>query len=89
VYDYGRASIDEQGREGVSLAAQRTKVDAYCVVKDWRVAGMIEDVGESAKHLRRPGVQALIALVSLQENLNATTATGRLMMSLLASVCKE
>jgi hypothetical protein len=59
------------------------------VVKDWRVAGMIEDVGESAKHLRRPGVQALIALVSLQENLNATTATGRLMMSLLASVCKE
>ncbi len=120
---YVRVSTEDQAREGVSLAAQRAKIHAYALVKDWRVVDMIQD-DVTAKHLRRPGVQRLlslvegeqvdvvmiykldrltrsvsdldklikrfarkhVALVSLQESLDATTATGRLMMNLLASV---
>jgi site-specific DNA recombinase len=124
VVGYIRVSTEDQAREGVSLAAQQTKIDAYCVVKDWTLVDIIRDEGASAKHLKRPGVQRLltlvnasavdvvmiykldrltrsvvdldklmkvferkgVALVSLQESLDATTATGRLMMNLLASV---
>ena len=123
VVGYIRVSTEEQAREGVSLAAQRAKIDAYALVKDWRVVEVIQD-DLTAKHLRRRGVQRLlalvarrqvgavivykldrltrsvkdlnslvelfdkkgVALVSLQESLDATTASGRLMMNLLASV---
>jgi site-specific DNA recombinase len=123
VVGYIRVSTEDQAREGVSLAAQQAKLEAYGVVKDWTV-DIIRDEGASAKHLKRPGVQRLltlvhagevdvvmiykldrltrsvvdldklmkvfdkhgVALVSLQESLDATTATGRLMMNLLASV---
>jgi site-specific DNA recombinase len=121
---YIRVSTTEQALEGVSLDAQHTKVQAYAVVKDWTVSQIISDEGQSAKHLKRPGLARLlalvdarqvdvvivykldrltrsvrdlnnlvelfekkgVALVSLQESLDATTATGRLMMNLLASV---
>jgi site-specific DNA recombinase len=124
VIGYTRVSTTEQATDGVSLAAQQTKIQAYAVVKDWTVLEMIQDQGASAKSLHRPGlaqllarvqagqVQAVVvynldrltrsvadldklmrlferkgvALVSLQESLDATTATGRLMMNLLASV---
>jgi len=123
VVGYIRVSTEDQAREGVSLAAQRAKIDAYALVKDWRVVEVIQD-DLTAKHLRRRGVQRLlalvarrqvgavivykldrltrsvkdlnslverfdkkgVALVSLQESLDATTASGRLMMNLLASV---
>jgi site-specific DNA recombinase len=124
VIGYTRVSTDDQAREGVSLAAQRAKIEAYAVVKDWTVLEIIREEGVSAKSLVRPGLQRLlalveagqvqavvvykldrltrsvadldklmklferkgVALVSLQESLDATTATGRLMMNLLASV---
>jgi DNA invertase Pin-like site-specific DNA recombinase len=124
VVGYIRVSLREQATEGVSLATQQAKIQAYAVVKDWTVLEMIQDQGASAKSLHRPGlaqllarvqagqVQAVVvykldrltrsvadldklmklferkgvALVSLQESLDATTATGRLMMNLLASV---
>ena len=123
VVGYIRVSTEDQAREGVSLAAQRAKIDAYALVKDWRVVEVIQD-DMTAKHLRRRGVQRLlalvarrqvgavivykldrltrsvkdlnslvelfdkkeVALVSLQESLDTTTASGRLMMNLLASV---
>jgi site-specific DNA recombinase len=121
---YVRVSTEDQARDGVSLSAQRAKLEAYCLVKDWTLAKVIRDEGFSAKHLKRPGLEELlalvssrqveavivykldrltrsvsdldklikrferydVALVSLQESLDATTATGRLMMNLLASV---
>jgi site-specific DNA recombinase len=123
VVGYIRVSTEDQAKEGVSLAAQRAKIEAYALVKDWTVVEVIQD-DVSAKHLKRPGLQRLlalvaqrqvgavivykldrltrsvkdlntlvelfdkkgVALVSLQESLDATTATGRLMMNLLASV---
>jgi DNA invertase Pin-like site-specific DNA recombinase len=124
VYGYTQVSLREQAAEGVSLAAQQAKIEAYAVVKDWTVVEVIRDEGASAKSLQRPGLARLlalvkaggadvvvvskldrltrsvsdldklmkllarkhVALVSLQESLDATTATGRLMMNLLASV---
>jgi site-specific DNA recombinase len=123
VFGYARVSTSEQATEGVSLAVQQAKIQAYAVVKDWAVVEVIRDQGASAKSLHRPGLARLlalvkagavqvvvakldrltrsvgnldklmklferkgVALVSLQESLDATTATGRLMMSLLASV---
>jgi site-specific DNA recombinase len=124
VLGYARVSTEDQAREGVSLAAQQAKIEAYAVVKDWMLAEIVRDEGVSAKILKRPGLQYLlalmaqlqvqavivhkldrltrsvkdlntlvelfekqgVALVSLQESLDATTATGRLMMNLLASV---
>ena len=123
VVGYIRVSTEDQAREGVRLAAQRAKIDAYALVKDWSVVEVIQD-DMTAKHLRRRGVQRLlelvarrqvgavivykldrltrsvkdlnslvelfdkknVALVSLQGSLDATTATGCLMMNLLASV---
>ena len=124
VVGYIRVSTEDQAREGVSLAAQQAKLEAYAVVKDWTLVELIRDEGASAKSLKRPGLERLlalvdarqvdvvivykldrltrsvkdlnslverfdkkgVALVSLQESLDATTATGRLMMNLLASV---
>jgi site-specific DNA recombinase len=124
VYGYARVSTSEQATEGVSLAVQQSKIQAYAVVKDWTVMEVIQDQGASAKSLHRPGLARLlglvkagavqvvvvskldrltrsvgdldklmklferrgVALVSLQESLDATTATGRFMMNLLASV---
>ena len=31
----GRAPTDDQAREGVSLAAYQTKIEAYAVMEDW------------------------------------------------------
>jgi site-specific DNA recombinase len=122
VVGYIRVSTEDQAREGVSLAAQRAKIQAYAVVKDWTVLEVIQDDGVSAKTLNRPGLARLltlvrsrqidvvvvakldrlsrsvrdvyelvelfdkkgVALVSLQESLDATTATGRAMIGLLA-----
>jgi site-specific DNA recombinase len=121
---YVRVSTEDQARDGVSLSAQQAKLEAYCLVKDWTLVKVIRDEGFSAKRLKRPGLEELlalvssrqveavivykldrltrsvsdldklikrferydVALVSLQESLDATTATGRLMMNLLASV---
>jgi DNA invertase Pin-like site-specific DNA recombinase len=124
VIGYTRLSTSEQAADGVTLDVQAQKIHTYALVKDWTVAEVIRDEGVSAKHLKRPGLERLVALVkagevgavivhkldrltrsvkdlnslvelfekkrvalvSLQESLDATTATGRLMMNLLASV---
>jgi site-specific DNA recombinase len=121
---YVRVGTEDQARDGVSRSTQQAKLEAYALVKDWALVQVIRDEGYSAKHLKRPGLEELlalvtsrqveavivykldrltrsvadldkliklferhhVALVSLQESLDATTATGRLMMNLLASV---
>ena len=121
---YVRVSTEDQARDGVSMSAQQAKLEAYALVKDWTLLRVIRDEGYSAKYLKRPGLEARlalvtshqgeavitykldrltrsvsdldklvrlfdrhhVALVSLHESLDATTATGRLMMNLLASV---
>jgi site-specific DNA recombinase len=57
---YIRVSTDEQAREGISLEAQRGKIEAYCKLNDLDLLEIIEDAGRSGKDLNREGIQSLI-----------------------------
>jgi site-specific DNA recombinase len=59
---YCRVSTEEQVQEGVSLAAQEARVQAYCAAADLTLVAMVRDEGVSAaKPLAiRPGEAALL-----------------------------
>lgn len=54
---YVRVSTEDQAKEGVSLDNQKSKIEAYCQLKDLELSEIVEDAGISAKNLKRPGVQ--------------------------------
>jgi site-specific DNA recombinase len=58
---YVRVSTDDQAREGVSLDVQETRIRAYCEAKGWLLVSVVRDEGKSAKDLRRPGLQEILA----------------------------
>ncbi len=64
VIAYVRVSSKEQVEDGVSLAAQRARVEAYALAMDLELVGVEEDAGFSAKTLagRRGLERALKAL---------------------------
>jgi DNA invertase Pin-like site-specific DNA recombinase len=63
VVGYVRVSTDEQASNGVSLGAQEEKIKAYCKAKDWDLVEVIRDEGISAKNLKRPGLQSILARI--------------------------
>lgn len=63
VVGYIRVSTEHQAIEGVSLDAQRTKLEAYAVAMDLELVALLEDAGLSAKTLERPGLRAALALL--------------------------
>ena len=64
---YVRVSTDDQAKEGVSLDNQKSKIMAYCQLKDLELREVIEDAGISAKNLRREGVQKVLRLARRKE----------------------
>src|SRR5205807_482536 len=58
---------DKQADRGVSLDAQRAKVNAYAELYDLELADVIVDAGESAKSLDRPGLQRALAMLKAGE----------------------
>ena len=64
---YVRVSIEDQAKEGVSTDNQKSKIKAYCQLKDLELRAVIEDAGISAKNLRRPGVQKVLKLARRRE----------------------
>lgn len=58
---YIRVSTEGQAEEGVSLDAQRAKLEAFAVATDLELMAIREDAGVSAKTLARPGLQAALA----------------------------
>jgi site-specific DNA recombinase len=64
---YIRVSTEDQAKEGVSLDNQRSKITAYCQLKDLDLSEIVEDAGISAKNLRRPGVQKVLRLARRTE----------------------
>ena len=64
---YVRVSTEDQAKEGVSLDNQKSKILAYCQLKDLNLAEIIEDAGISAKNLKRPGVQRVLKLARKKE----------------------
>jgi len=76
VVGYIRVSTEEQAREGVSLAAQRHRIEAQAVASDLDLVTIYEDAGVSAKTLARPGLSAALAA------LDAGQADGLLIFKL-------
>lgn len=63
IIGYIRVSTDQQADAGVSLDAQRAKLEAYASLYDIELVDVIVDAGKSAKTLKRPGLaQALDAM---------------------------
>jgi site-specific DNA recombinase len=60
---YIRVSTEKQADSGVSLEAQAAKIRAMAVVQGADLAEAIVDAGESAKSLKRPGMERLLSLV--------------------------
>lgn len=65
VFGYIRVSSDLQAEKGLSLGAQRARLEAFAEGVDVDLVEIFVDAGRSAKNLTRPGLQA--ALVGLDE----------------------
>jgi site-specific DNA recombinase len=63
VIGYVRVSTEEQATGGVSLAAQREKLVAYAKLYDLELVEVVDDAGESAKSLNRPGLQRALGQI--------------------------
>lgn len=63
VIGYARVSTEEQATSGVSLQAQVEKLRAYASCYDLEIVEIIEDGGQSAKSLQRPGIQRALQMM--------------------------
>ncbi len=61
VIGYVRVSTEEQSTKGVSLDAQKAKLEAYAALYDLELVDVVSDAGFSAKTLNRPGLQTVLA----------------------------
>ena len=61
---YVRVSTEQSADSGLSIEAQRRKLEARAVVSDYQVVGIVEDAGASAKTLDRPGWSRVADMVS-------------------------
>src|SRR5947209_16877428 len=57
---YTRVSTEDQAKEGFSLGAQRERLEAYCLARDWEVAARYVDDGHSGRNIRRPAYEKMI-----------------------------
>jgi len=123
---YVRVSTDEQARSGLSLQAQRERLQAWASAFGHVLVDIVADEGASAKNLDRPGMQRVLAMVerrqvdgivaakldrltrstrdladlvdrcerrrvalaSVSESLDTSTACGRLVVSMLGVVAQ-
>jgi len=61
---YIRVSTEQQADEGVSLAAQKAKIAAWCAVNDYHLAEVFVDAGISGKSMdKRQGLKDALAAV--------------------------
>lgn len=60
---YIRVSTDKQAEHGVSLDAQRAKLQAYAALYDLDLVAIEVDAGQSASTLDRPALQSALALL--------------------------
>src|SRR5881296_55052 len=58
---YTRVSTEDQAKEGFSLGAQRERLEAYCLARDWAVVARYVDDGHSGRNTRRPAYEKMIA----------------------------
>ncbi len=58
---YARVSTDDQANEGFSLDAQFKRLEAYCRVRGWDVAGEYRDEGFSGRNTHRPEYERMMS----------------------------
>jgi len=58
---YVRVSTEDQAKEGISLAAQQSRIRAYAEAKGLSLVEMLVDDGYSGKSLNRPAMQELLS----------------------------
>ena len=60
---YLRVSTNGQAEDGVSLDAQRAKVEAYAALYDLDLVAVVVDAGESGKTLNRPALREALGML--------------------------
>lgn len=63
VVGYIRVSTEEQAERGLSLDAQRRRIEQYCELYGLELVGIYEDAGASAANLDRDGLRAALAAI--------------------------
>ena len=94
---YARVSTEDQAREGFSLDAQVKRMEAYCRVRGWEVAGVYRDEGQSGRSASRPEYSRMMAesgswdvlLVLKMDRIHRNSVNFALMMDELRSKGKE
>ncbi len=76
VVGYIRVSTTQQADEGVSLDAQRARLEAYAIAMNLEIVAIEVDAGVSAKNMDRPGLKKAL------EALDNGTAAGLLIFKL-------
>jgi site-specific DNA recombinase len=79
---YARVSTSGQATEGVSLEAQRAKIEAWCLANDVQPGGIFVDAGISGKRAdNRPQLQEALAAVSKAKGILIVYSLSRLARS--------
>ena len=94
---YVRVSTDDQANEGFSLDAQVKRLEAYCRVRGWDVAGVYRDEGFSGRNTDRPEYKRMMAdsdswdtiLVLKMDRIHRNSVNFALMMDDLRAKGKE
>ena len=60
---YARVSTEGQGADGVSLEAQRAKIQAQAAVKDFDLVGIDADIASAKRADNRDGLQRVLGVV--------------------------
>lgn len=58
---YTRVSTEEQATEGFSLDAQMRRLEKYCEMEGWAVAGKYREEGHTGRNTKRPEYQRMMA----------------------------
>src|SRR5258707_13329637 len=64
---YLRVSTEKQADKGVSLDAQRAKVEAYAQLYELELVEIVVDAGVSAKTLDRPGLRRALEMLKARQ----------------------
>src|SRR5260370_12853436 len=64
---YLRVSSEKEGDKGVSLDAQRAKVEAYAQLYELELVEVVVDAGVSAKTLDRPGLRRALEMLKARQ----------------------
>ena len=94
---YARVSTEEQAEEGYSLDAQMRRLEQYCEMEGWTVAGRYREEGHSGRNTNRPEYQRMIAekdqwdvvLVLKMDRIHRNSKNFFIMMEDLAKAGKD